>query len=517
MMAVLLVWTGSVTAAELMVKVPAEEYRQTKSRLDALEEEISQLKQEMKTQPQQADTGGSSDRLRKLNRDISEIYDTLDDVETKSLLDRISLGAELRIRMDNYIVDNYTPITYSASTNLWTMENRLMDENNDGNWSSRMRINMEADVSRTVKFHGRLQLYKNWADSDGRPSDDTNRAQRAVGDAQFKVDRFYVDWIPRFFIPIAITVGRQPTTDGPPFEFKENRERQSTYPALVFDGEPDGIVVTLGFERWTGLKNSGLRYFYAMAYQHDDDEQWYLDGITGDNLKDTRVHGVFFETEIPKMRDSLLVLSYIPAADIVATNPATGAGDDLGDVTIYGAHLQFRDLFGVGLDVFGSYARNRNEPNGKTVQFGSLDVDGDGVGDMPMHLGLFNSAMAEDAGSTSPTEGEAFYVGFRYEIPVRFLEYPKIGFEYNKGSAYWFSFTPGPAEVYNKLATRGEVFDYYYTQPFNKYIDMRIGYTSIEYTHSNSTMPIGAPTDYKAAYGSLPKFENYYIMWECRF
>lgn len=46
---------------------------------------------------------------------------------------------------------------------------------------------------------------------------------------------------------------------------KENRSRQSTYPSLLFDGEADGIVATVGLERYTGLKNSGLRFAYGKS------------------------------------------------------------------------------------------------------------------------------------------------------------------------------------------------------------------------------------------------------------
>ena len=58
---------------------------------------------------------------------------------------------------------------------------------------------------------------------------------------------------------------------------KENRKRQSTYPSLLFDGEADGIVTTLGLERYTGWKDSGLRLAWGKAYQDDDNVSAYLD------------------------------------------------------------------------------------------------------------------------------------------------------------------------------------------------------------------------------------------------
>ncbi len=521
--AALLVWTLAASAGEIVVKVPADEYQATRDQLKEMQETIEKLQKEVAELKGEAGQVSAS-KIRKMNRDISDIYDTLDEVETKTIQDRINFGGELRVRMDNYRVRDYDvngmtmyysqaadrdPVATGTTTNVdngWFTKPNATDERNDANWSSRMRLNMDARISRSLSFHGRLALYKNWADSQPAYSDDTMRAHRASGDTDLKVDRFYIDWIPEhFFVPLAITIGRQPTTDGPPYEFKEDRERQSTYPALVFDGEPDGIVATIGLERWTGLKNSGLRYFYAMAFQYDNDTQNYLDGIYQDQYKDVKVHGLFFETEVPGLRDSLLVADYIMAKDFFAADPEPvsmgGSGDmaNIGDMDIWGVHLQVRDIAGIGLDLFGSYAENRSDPNGQTISMNGIS------------FGLLSGN-----GSGKHT-GHAFYAGLRYEIPVRFLNRPKLGFEYNKGSQYWFSFTPGSTEIYNKLAARGECFDYYYIQPINKHMFMRTGYTQIEYDYSGSGSYLGEPVDYSATYGKNPKFDNFYVLLDTRF
>jgi hypothetical protein len=523
-MAALFVWAVTASAGEIVVKVPADEYQATKDQLKEMRATIEKLQKEvaeMKGEVGQV----SSRKIRKMDRDISDIYDTLDEVETKTIKDRVNFGAELRIRMDNYRVRDFDQPGMSMfyDDGEWHTTPTATDERNDANWSSRMRLNMDAEVSRSVKFHGRLALYKNWADSTPGYSDDTNRAHRATGDTNLKVDRFYVDWIPEhFFVPLAITIGRQPTTDGPPYEFKDNRERQSTYPSLVFDGEPDGIVATIGLERWTGLKNSGLRYFYAMAYQFDDDGDnggSVLDAAYKDGLKDTRVHGLFFETQIPGLPDSLLVADYIMAKDF-AVIPPDGAiedGANIGDMNLWGLHAQVRDIAGTGLDLFASYAENRSDPNGNTVKIGADDKGGGDVTAGAAPGGPFFMGLLGTGSNIGKHTGRAYYAGLRYTIPVRFLNRPKIGFEYNKGSQYWFSFTPGSTEVTNKLATRGEAFEYYYIQPFNKYMHLRLGLLQIEYDYAGSGSPLGMPVDYSAAYGKSPKLDNFYVLLDTRF
>jgi len=114
---------------------------------------------------------------------------------------------------------------------------------------------------------------------------------------------------------------------------------------------------------------------------------------------------------------------------------------------------------------------------------------------------------------TAKTTGSAIYGGIRYELPIDWMNRPKIGFEYNRGSRYWFSFTPGSSEIYNRLATRGEAFDTYYIQPFNDYLFLRTGYTRIRYKWSGSGMPIGTPR----YYSEKPIFDNFYILLDARF
>lgn len=539
-MVLLLVCPGLTFAAELMVKVPVKELQETQDKLEGMQAQIDELKQligQSQAEPEKsAEQGGgemapatgrtySDKKLKKMERDISEIYDTLDEVETAALLDLVNFGAEVRVRMDNYRVKNYVGSyfdlnPFSSTYQSWVGASAA-DERNDSNWSSRFRVNMDSDVSKTIKFAGRLALRKNWADSTGVfMSTDNNRAHSSDGTTDLKVDRFYIDWTPEFYTPVSISFGRLPTSDGPPFEFKEDRQRQSIYPALIFDGEPDGIVVTAGLERYLDLKNSGLRYFYAMAVQYDEDQisMNYLDSVWKDTYDDNRVQALFFETEVPGFRDSLLVLSYVPAKNILMQSPYSAAGsaesvDNLGDINLYGIHIQVPNLWGSGLDVFASYAQNENEPNGNTIDYGGAN------------FGLFSGApspmpnLAVDGAPTKSTTGKAAYAGVRYELPIISLNRPKIGLEYNRGNKYWFSFTPGTDDIFNRLATRGEAIDFYYLQPFNKNLYMRAGYTKITYDYTGSGMPFGQPLDYVKDLGMSeePEFHNFYVLLDARF
>ncbi len=482
MIGVLLLTSVSYAKEEMMV-IPKSAYDAILQRLNSLQQKVDKLEKK----DIQIDS-----KTKSLDRNLDDIYDTLDKVETKSIKDRLNWGVELRTRVDNYKVTNqFNPQTGEKD-----------DYSADNHWTNRFRLNMSADIMKGLSFHGRLTVYKNWSNIKRvafYPYADPNTAH-VPSDTSLKLDRAYIDWIvPNLPVPLAITVGRQPATEGPASEFKENRKRQSTYPVLLFDGEADGIVATVGLERYLGLKSSGLRFAYGKGYQSQDDKTVYLDSRYG--IDDLNVFGFFFETELPRLPQSLLVLSYVRGNDFV-DNPID-PGKNLGDMDLFGVHVQAPNILGSGFDVFFSWGLNRSHPNNKYVDI-PIGVGPDGK-PITMPAGLLSSNGDDDQ------TGWAIYTGFRYTTPFAKLNNPKLGFEYNHGSKYWFSFTQGSIELYNKLATRGNVYDFYYIQPFNRYLFMRLGYTIVDYDYSGSGWHIGQPMDTDEG------LKDFYFLIDCRF
>ncbi len=470
-------------ASEKMVTIPASAYNEILNRLNELQKKVDKLEKAGEKNVKKA---------KQVDDNINDIYDTLDQVETKTLKDRINWGAELRTRVDNFKVSN----------ELNTKTGEKDDYTSDNRWTSRFRFNLSANITKGLSFHGRLAVYKNWANIEpavvsayGDPN-----SVHVPGDTSLKLDRAYVDWVlPKMPVPVAVTIGRQPSTEGPGAEFKENEPRQSTYPALLFDGESDGVIATFGLERYLKLKNSAIRFAYGKGYQSNDDRTTYLGSRYG--LDDLNVFGTFFETELPYLKDSLMVLSYVRGNDFV-DNPVN-PGKNLGDMDLFGVHLQASRLFNSDFDLFFSYGFNKSHPNGRyvNVPIGT----GPGGTSIVMPMGLLSSD-----GQKSHT-GWAVFTGVRYTMPLASLNYPKFGFEYNHGSKYWFSFTQGSTELYNKLATRGNVYDFYYIQPFNKYVFLRTGYTMMRYNYSGSGWHIGQPM-------SIDKdLDDFYLLFNCRF
>lgn len=504
---VMLAMATTVYAGGGTVTIPTDDYKAILERLDSLQKRVDTLEAVPKV------AGASDVKYEKVTKDIDTIYDSLDVLETKNIKNKINFGGELRVRVDGYTVKNYntTDMVLFQQNMLAGMQpfqalgaatSNHAKTSDSNNWTNRFRINMEAKITDSLQFHGRLAMYKNWGDSDdGTASDllnDMNRVHRP-GTSNLWVDRAYVDWIPEGSpIPIAVTVGRHPSTEGPPFELRENRMRQSTYPALLFDGENDGVVVTFGLDRYTGLKEAGWRFAYGTAYHSDDDNNvgTPFPFLNDGEAADSTMAATFFETEIPGLPKSLAVFSYAKLWDVpfYFSGPKlyeTGfANVALGDMDIWGVHLQANDIASSGLDLFLSYGGNKSNPNG-TAPFG-----------------IFGLLSAD--GQESET-GYAIYSGFRYTLPVPQMNMPKIGFEYNHGSQYWFSMAMATPDLFNKLSTRGDAYDLYYIQPVGKHLFFRTGYIRINYDYTGSGRYMGPPQPSDAS------LDNYYFLMDVRF
>ena len=487
---VVLLFSGNSFAGDETVTLPIADYKAILNRLDALQKRVEFLESRQPgTDTVHSSPVSRDDKYEKLAKDIDEIYDTMDELETKKLQNKLNFGAELRTRVDYFKGESYDYINMTqflaainsgasyqeAATGAYEHEDSRKDYNN---WSNRFRINMDAQVTDTIDFHGRLSAAGYWGDSDsGDVFFDKSQVFLASQQEGLGIDRFYVNWIPKNLpFPFALTIGRQPSSEGPPFELRENTVRQSTYPALLFNGIADGIVATLGLDRYTKLNNSGLRFAYGKAYHSDSDSSmspfpFFDDGEAGDS----DIYAGFFESEIPGLQESLMVFSYarISGLPITFFGPLEPkyyyANENLGDMDLWGVHLQAKDIFNSGLALFFSYGGNHSSP------------------DKPNTFGLLSW------GNTGEQTGYAFYTGLRYTVPFESLNNPKLGFEYNHGSKYWWSMTVNCPSPFNKLATRGSVYDFYYIQQINKHLFFRAGYMRADFNYTESGVYVGEP------------------------
>ena len=436
---------STILIASLALSINAETYSQSDmdkvlKRLEALENRVKEQQEE------------NLDEFDALN-------ERADENEFQATMNRIKWGGEFELT-DNFIESK------SGSMPIMNATGQEYTDNNK--WTTKLRLTMESKINDKTKFTGRLSMYKNWSDSAGVNLTDPVEGKKPVGSSGIYVERAYVDYSPIDIL--TLTLGRQPSSEGPGMTLIENTQRKSTYPSILFDGAADGIVATVKLAPKSAM-NPIVRGAYGKGFQNQSNYSPYTPNTN--SIDDLNVYGAFYEMSVPlkSMGDNLLVLSYVHATDFIGhpQNFDTPNNKNLGDMDLAGIYFENNKAFGTNLNYFISAGWNMPKDNGETVNFGALTGNQD---------------------VTLLTEsGSAYQIGMRYDFDMGV----KIGYEFNSGSKYWYSFTNGSSDLLNKLATRGSVNDIYaiYQIDLNQFI--RVGYTMIDYEYTGSGWHIGEP------------------------
>lgn len=434
-----------------------------KKRNNDLEKEVNELKQQVDRISSKNPEAGAFEIMRE---DTDEMSERLDQIETRSILDKIQISGELRTQLDYLNIDNFKTGSEEKNTRL------------DELWSSRFRMNLRSEITDNLIFHGRLRYYKFWGDTNYDDSKSRDRDMLSPNlDGDLHVERAYID----YFIPdtqFSLTIGRNPSSDGPPYEFKNKTTRKATWPQLFVNAEIDAVVANIALEKWTGLKDAMFRTGYAKVSQNYRQYE-------GRNLDSCRVGVAVFETQFPYISDSLLwvginhITKMLPLTD--ADLPAISWPENAGRCDGYTAHLQFNDIKNSGLGWFGSFTWQNIHPDTRGTRLAS-----------GYEIGLLGDNLHNDLGKKR--KGYAFYTGLKYTLPVSKMKNPVIGFEYNHGSQYWLPVGMDTSRDFiNKLQINGSAYELYYIQPvIKKYMFCRIGAVYQDFDYYTSTFVYGS-------------------------
>jgi len=363
------------------------------------------------------------------------------------------------------------------------------DVNNSVMYTNRLRLSMNADAADNVSFTGRLSMYKTWGDSTGVQvfngqsntfNIDGNTANVPNSDI-LRVERAYFDWKNIGGSKFYLSIGRRPSTEGPPMNLRQDELRGGTPMGSLIDFQFDGI--TAGYHI---SENSTFRLCYGRGYESGFGNGEVLQQ-PADRLKDADFFGINWDIWSD---DNMLLQTTVARAFnltdgfngliVLPNNPLTGQpvggpvlmrftpSANLGDMDIAGLLLQRKDG---PFDWFVNLNYVKSHPNGVTTPFGGLYSD-------PFE---------------TPTEhsGTMWYVGGRYEFPN---EKTLIGLEYNKGSEYWFNFTPAQDDIIApKTNTRGSVVEAYLIHRIAKKFLVKLDYINYTYDYTGSGWHLGAP------------------------
>ena len=422
-----------------------------------------------------------------LETDFEELDERLETVETKSLTDKIQLGLAMRVEANN------VETTYADGSNP-AVEDTI--------WRTKLNINMKAKIDENLKFTGRLSSYKNWGDSNEDNSAfatiDSRQGRTPDNSSGIYLERAYLDWSmnPKSYIPVTMTLGRQPSSDGPSYQIKEGMTRKGTYDALAFDGAADGIVFTANLNKM--IQSTSARIAYGTPSNTSNN------GSATSTVEDTKVTGIFVDTSFKGIgSDNLVQVYHVMAKDFNADSSGVSGANDInvGDFDVSGLMFEVSDLN--NFDFFVHYARSLAKPNGKTMDMSSMGGSAT--------TGLLTSSVND----TDDKSGHAIWLGARYN----FVNDWSVGAEYNKGSQNWFSFTYAPNDPLNKLSTRGTATEVYVSKAINKYANIRLGYVDIDYDYTGSGQHLGTPMAITSALGTnvIKEKQNTYLTFNVLF
>lgn len=392
------------------------------------------------------------------------------------------------------------------------------DYDNDTIYTNRFRLNMRVKATENVEFKGRFAMYKAWGmqnnpvdySLNGGPhflsstlSGFDGAMTRQPSDSVLRVDRAFINWNNIGGQPIWFSVGRRPTSDGPPAQLRLGVDQRMATPVAYMDYPFDGLSLGYAYSNLFGIEDvpGRVRFCYGRGFESGPTED-------GDGMKDVDFAGLSWDVykkghrflniqsfagldmfNVPDGVDfpnPIEFAAYLEDPVNYAYDPTDPSRNLLLDRktmgNIYHTSMVYMDKVD-NLNYFFSAGWSRTDPRG---------VD-------EMGTGLLTSWWDEDAEESK--DGYSVYAGIRYDMEDLGL---KLGLEYNYGTKNWIAFTPGHDDLYqSKLATRGSVYEAYliYNLPSGEAISkyaktfLRLGYQHYDYDYTGSGFWLGEPID----------------------
>lgn len=209
-------------------------------------EELSRQLEELKSAMGQQAEMNKATAAQLEDLDMDDLEDRMDDWD---LAARFKLNGDFRSRLDYYNAD--------------TVFGRTLQ--NDTLWTNRFRLNMRVKATENVEFKGRLAMFKTWGmqsaftDDSGAmwPVFDGNVGRTPADSSALYVDRAYVNWNNIGGAPVWFSIGRRPTTDGPPSQIRLGTDERLATPVAFFNYPFDGATLGYGYNWGNDALGSG--------------------------------------------------------------------------------------------------------------------------------------------------------------------------------------------------------------------------------------------------------------------
>lgn len=183
----------------------------------------------------------------------------------------LTISGEYRFRLDSLRGDVHDYMQYNPFSTPYTVPDYPMPGmstlflvspvdghtvKNESVLFNRFRLNLNAQATENINFKSRLVMNKVWGHETMSPIQGSFFGDRAFGpfdgtvghvpeDNTLRVDYVYATWSNIFDSPVWFSIGRRPSTEGVPGNFKLNTEKVGTagVPCFLVDYAFDGLTL----------------------------------------------------------------------------------------------------------------------------------------------------------------------------------------------------------------------------------------------------------------------------------
>jgi len=465
-------------------------------RVNSMTKEVTSLKKEVSS-------------LKSENAELTSVVDSDDGTHDPYSVETLDIINDLRRQiadMNQSIAKNRLNFGVDFRTSVDNLHYEMANGSkpkNDALMSNRLWLNMGYSPSENLHFGGQLAYNKlfgersminaqntgmdsfDWVSSENR-QDDTLRVQSAY--INYEEDQLF-----GLNVPWSLGVGRRPSTNGKLISYREDDEATSPL-GHISNAEFDGGNLKFNLANVTGISGASVKFAAGQGMSNAE----------------------------PRF-------SATPYADSSST--------DTGNIMMYAINIvpyhdqnvetEFQytyannliDITNGGFDQFGAFNPANYDPSLESVgslhlasAFVALHGIGEGWSDYLDKTTLFLSgAMSKTdpdtgkamLGSTESETGYSYWIGT--QMPSLFSEKGRWGVEFNHGSQYWRSFTYGEdTAIGSKIATRGDAYELYFTEPLTKGLSFQLRYTYIDYDYSGSNGFFGSQSGTPMKISDIP-------------
>lgn len=491
---------------------------------------------------------GRLDQLEKeneaLNKEKVKLKKRLDKAELHTATDKLSFGVDLRTRADSLhyndirvapsaIINGFFTPALDGGFNGATLSQiqqgmanmaaagmvpppEKVDADNDIIYTNRLRLDMKSKVNEHLSFYSRMAAYKAFGDSSGVKFNqgslgdvtlDGNTSSLPHGD-MIRLERAFFNLHKEFgSVPVNFSLGRRPSTEGPPLEFRNNSLEGGSPLATLINWQFDGASLNFGLEDATHITGAALKLCYGVGFEGD----WgNASSLSSSQPSVDDVHMFGFIADLYNDDLTSVVLNYAHAWDV--TDGFTGL-----TVMPFIVSKEDRDNDGTSEYYFEKNSGGfitRMEPTTNIGEWDALSLllrtnleelwtdvdlflagswshtDPSRVSRNPFYE-ITGTGLLSSGGDLEERDGYSLYAGVVLPMPLD----ARLGLEYNWGSKYWLNFSGAEDSlVGSKLAARGQVYEAYYHQPvFGPNFFLTLGTQYYDYEYTGSGNPLGKP------------------------